>query len=82
LRKAAALRNVICHEFWDAPDSDGFSVPFFVNKKEMKFETAINIEYLQQAQAHVAELACKVISTVTLMGYQFPGSNSGGKPVY
>ena len=45
------------------------------------FDTAIDIAYLKQAQAHVPELACNVIDTVTHMRWQFPGGAEPGKPI-
>lgn len=82
LRKAAKIRNVLCHGSWRLPDSCGASVPFFVNRQKEIFETAIDISWLDQAQQHVASLACEVINTVTHMGWQFPGSNGPGKIVW
>lgn len=82
LRKAAEIRNVLCHGSWRAPDSCGASVPFFVNRQKEIFETAIDISWLYQVQQHVASLACEVINTVTHMGWQFPGSDGPGKIVW
>jgi hypothetical protein len=55
--------------------------PLFVNRQQQVFDTAIDIAYLKHAQAHVAELACNVIDTVTRMGWQFPGGAGPGKPI-
>nr|WP_321982665.1 hypothetical protein [uncultured Cohaesibacter sp.] len=82
IKKASDLRNVICHGSWRMPDAQGFSLPLFVNNQKKIFDTPINTAYLQQVQRHVAELACSVISTVTHMGYQFPGSGGPGKQVW
>lgn len=82
LRESSRIRNVLCHGSWNRwPDEQGRSVPFFINKKNQIFETPIDQAYLNQVQRHVAELACHVINTVTLMGYQFPGSNGPGKSI-
>lgn len=81
LRNAALLRNVLCHGSWQAPDEQGRSVPFFVDKKNRIFETPIDIPYLRQVQLHVVELACNIIDTVTHMGWQFPGSSGPGNPI-
>lgn len=81
LRKAATLRNVLCHGSWRVPDARGFSVPLFVDKKNRKFDTPIDVAYLRQTQKHVVELTCAVISTVTHMGWQFPGSSGPGIPI-
>jgi hypothetical protein len=79
LRKVAEIRNVVCHGCWSAPDQDGRSVPFFVNRKNEVFESAIDVAWLKQTQKCVLKLACDLINTVTHMGYQFPGTNGPGK---
>jgi len=79
LREAAAWRNVTCHGSWRAPDEEGRSVPFYVDKKRGVFDTPVDVACLTQLQLHAAELVCAVINTVTLMGHQFPGSNGPGK---
>ena len=82
LREAARLRNVLCHGSWNGkPDAEGRSIPFFVTglgNKQTKFDTPIDVAYLQRMQRSVAELACGVINMVTDMGWQFPGSNGPG----
>ena len=82
IKAAAALRNVLCHGSWRTPDTEGKSVPLFVNRKKEVFETPINVAYLQEVQAGVAELACNVIDTVTNMGWQFPGGPGPGKRIW
>lgn len=79
LRSAAALRNVLCHGSWRKPDASGASLPHFVNRDLQLFDTRIDIAFLRKTQRHVEELASHVISTVTSMGWQFPGSDSPGK---
>jgi hypothetical protein len=82
LRKASVIRNVLCHGSWQTPDANGKSLPRFVNRQKMVWDTSIDIAYLQQTQRAVAELACEVITTVTHMGWQFPGSRGPGKTVF
>ncbi|MSM38600.1 MAG: hypothetical protein GJT30_03110 [Geobacter sp.] len=82
LKKAASMRNILCHGSWRLPDSQGASVPFFVNRQKEVFETAMDCAYLDQVQRHTAEIACSVINTVTNMGWQFPGSMGPGKPIW
>jgi len=83
LRKASIVRNVLCHGSWNRrPDAQGRSLPLFINKRNEIFETPIDLAYLNQVQRHTAELACAVINTVTQMGYQFPGSNGPGNPIW
>lgn len=81
LREASVLRNVLCHGSWQTPDSDGASVPLFVNKQNRIFTSPVNVAYLEQTQMAVSELACAVIDTVTHMGFQFPGGAGPGKPI-
>jgi hypothetical protein len=83
LRKASTIRNVLCHGSWNRrPDEQGRSQPWFINKRNEIFETPIDLAYLNQVHRHSAELACAVINTVTQMGYQFPGSNGPGNPIW
>lgn len=82
LRKASEVRNVLCHGSWRLPDATGASVPFFVNRQKKVFDTAINCQFLDQVQLHTAKLACEVISTVTQMGWRFPGSTGPGKEIW
>ena len=83
LRKASEIRNVLCHGSWNrAPDADGASKPFFVNRRKMIFDASIDIGYLDQTQRHVAELSCSVKNTVIHMGWQFPGSGGPGRPIF
>lgn len=79
IKKAAVIRNVLCHGSWRTPDSGGASTPLFVNRKKEIFETPINVAYLRQVQVDVAELSCSVVDTVTHMGWQFPGGAGPGK---
>ncbi|WP_027160970.1 hypothetical protein [Mesorhizobium sp. WSM1293] len=81
LRRAAELRNVLCHGSWRIPDSAGRSIPFYVDRKNRVFETPIDVAYLDQVRGHVVELACAVMDTVGHMGWQFPGSRGPGKQV-
>lgn len=81
LRKSSEIRNVLCHGSWRAPDDAGKSVPLFVNRQKLIYETAVDISFLQQTQWDVAELACAVMNSVTQMGWQFPGSNGPGKSI-
>jgi hypothetical protein len=81
-RRAAEMRNVICHGFWQVPDSAGRSVPRFVNRKLEVFETPVDIAFLNQVRSATVEMACGVMNTVTTMGYQFPGSSGLGRSVW
>ncbi|MFN3243843.1 MAG: hypothetical protein ACE37K_20210 [Planctomycetota bacterium] len=84
LRAAGKVRNLICHGSWGTPDENGASVPFYVTGKpgqQQVCDTPVTVAWLDQLQAHAAELACEVINTVTHMGYQFPGGSGPGRPV-
>ncbi|MEJ0050140.1 MAG: hypothetical protein WDN02_02800 [Methylovirgula sp.] len=82
LREASTLRNVLCHACWNAPGSDGRSLPIFVNNRMMVFDTVIDTAYLTQTQRGTAELSCDVITSVTHLGWRFPGFDGPRKPVY
>lgn len=82
LKEAAKIRNVICHCSWRTPNSQGASVPFFVNRQQERFDTAIDAAWLDQLQKHVSELICAVINTVTHMDWQFPGGAGPGKVIW
>jgi hypothetical protein len=82
LRKASVIRNVLCHGSWRTPDAGGKSLPLFVNRQKMVWDTPIDIPYLEQTQKAVTELACEVVTTVTHMGWQFPGSRGSGKTIF
>lgn len=79
LRSATKLRNVIAHGSWQAPDSQGRSVPHFVNRQGQAFETPIDIAFLHELQKHTAELAAAVVNSITLMGWAFPGTSGPGR---
>ena len=82
LKKVANQRNLLCHGSWRPPNEAGKSVPFFVNRKNEFSETAIDVSFLLQTQRHVAELCMVIMNTVTHMGWQFPGSNGPGNPIW
>jgi hypothetical protein len=82
LREASKIRNVLCHGSWRLPNSNGASIPFFVNRQKVVFGAAIDHRFIDRVQRHTADLACSVINTVTHMGWQFPGSNGPGKVIW
>ncbi len=81
IKKLAAIRNVLCHGSWRAPDANGASLPLFVNRQKQVFQTLVDVPYLEQVQENVVEVACSVIDTVTHMGWQFPGGAGTGKTI-
>jgi hypothetical protein len=82
LRKAAQMRNILCHGSWRMPDRKGASVPLFVNKQKQLVDIAMDQPYIDQVQRHAADLACAVINTVTQMGWQFPVSSGPGRTIW
>jgi len=82
LRKASAVRNILCHGSWRLPNANGASVPVFVDRQERVVDSAMDCQVLDQVQRHTAELACVIINTVTHMGWQFPGSAGPGKAIW
>ncbi|MBO9434522.1 hypothetical protein J7394_09920 [Ruegeria sp. R13_0] len=83
LRNATRLRNALCHGSWRAPNADGASRLFYVEKKDMqRFDSAVDTQFLLETQRHAAELAAEVINTVTSMGFQFPGSEGPGQKIW
>lgn len=82
LKAATSVRNALCHGSWRAPNASGASVPFFVDRKLRRFDTAVDLEFLRRVRRHVVELAFTVIGTVTSMGWQFPGSDGPGEPIW
>ena len=82
LRKAAVLRNVLCHGSWRKPDADGRSIPFFVSRRLEVFESPVDVAYLRQTQKAVVDLIVNLTNSVTLMGLQFPGSKGPGEVVF
>ena len=87
IKKAAEIRNILCHGSWMLPDNEGKSLPRFSKKDRatgqiVQFADKIGIEYLSQVQAHVTDLICSVVDTVTHMGYEFPGGAGPGKPIW
>ena len=81
LQEASRIRNVLCHGSWQAPDTEGASIPLFVDRKRNVFDAAVDCPFLDQVQRHVAELSCAVLNSVTRMGWQFPGSSGPGRPI-
>jgi hypothetical protein len=82
LKEAANIRNVLCHGSWMEPNSRGASVPLFVRYRDKAiFETEVDCAYLKQVQKHVTELICLVMSSVTQMGWQFPGRKGPGAAI-
>ena len=81
LLEASKVRNVLCHGSWQMPDANGASIPFFVDKGNNLFDTPIDRAFLDQVQRKALALSCKVINSVTQMGWQFPGSSGPGIPI-
>lgn len=79
LRKGTEFRNMLCHSSWGPPNENGASVPFFVNSRNEKFNSPIDVEFLRKIRLCVVELICDVRDSITLMGWNFPGGHDMGK---
>ena len=62
IKKAAEVRNALCHGSWRSPDTSGRSALFYFSKKDGRFDSKIDTAWLRQVQAHVIDLICAVIS--------------------
>lgn len=82
IKKAADMRNILCHASWRPPDAEGKSLPFFVSRKLEVVETQMDIAFLRQIQDHVSSLTCDVIESVTQMGFRFPGGDGPGETIW
>jgi hypothetical protein len=82
LRKVKKYRNVFCHGAWMHPlDEEGKCTPLFVSPDKLIFEMQIDIEFMKQIQRGVIKLSCRVMNTVTMMGFRFPGCWGPGKEI-
>lgn len=57
LRKASKIRNAICHGSWRTPNSEGLSIPFYVNKQGEVFDISIGVAFLAQLRKTTTDLA-------------------------
>jgi len=82
IRKVATIRNALCHGSWRQPDSDGGSQLYFFNRKGEKFDSRVDVEWLRKVQANLVDLISAVISSVTVMAWQFPGGAGPGEEIW
>lgn len=82
LKKAKDIRNALCHGSWGKPDDHGRTVPKFVNRKLMVFDTPMDVGFLEQTRSALRHLICDILDSVTAVGYQFPGSDSPGEQLW
>lgn len=82
LKQAKDIRNALCHGSWDKPDDQGRSIPKFVNRKLMIFDTPVDVDFLRQTRAGLRHIACDILDSVTSVGYKFPGSDSPGEQLW
>ena len=82
LRDSSQVRNVLCHGSWQAPNNDGTVQINFMNRKKLVFCAPVDLAFLKQTRYATAVLAVHVINTVTVMGWEFPGSNGPGKRIW
>lgn len=82
IKKASKIRNALCHGSWHAPDASGATDLYYFDKKDGKFDTRIDIDWLRRVQAHVVGLICSIIDSVTVMGWEFPGGAGPGESIW
>lgn len=82
LRKAKDIRNTLCHGSWDKPDDQGRTVPKFVNRKLLVFDTPMDVQFLKQTRSALRHVICDILDSVTSVGYKFPGSDSPGEQLW
>lgn len=82
LRQAKDIRNALCHGSWSKPDDQGHSVPKFVNRKLLVFDTPVDVQFLVQTRAGLRHIICDILDSVTSVGYQFPGSDGPGEKLW
>lgn len=82
LKQAKDIRNTFCHGSWDKPDDQGRTVPKFVNRKLMVFETRVDVRFLKQTRSALRHIVCDILDSVTSVGYQFPGTGSPGEQIW
>ncbi|MFL6846338.1 MAG: hypothetical protein ACJ8ER_15835 [Allosphingosinicella sp.] len=82
LRQAKNIRNALCHGSWSKPDDQGRSVPKFVNRKLLVFDTPVDVQFLVQTRAGLRHIICDILDSVTSVGYQFPGSDGPGEQLW
>jgi hypothetical protein len=83
IKEAAKIRNAICHGSWRIPDETGKSALFYYTENKWEsFDNLVDVNFLKQVQYGTAEIIYDVMSSITLMGFQFPGSSGPGKSIY
>lgn len=82
IKEAANLRNALCHGSWGVPGADGGSPLHYVSKRDGKFGHVIDTTFLRQLEARVVNMACTVIDSVTMVGWQFPGGAGPGREIW
>lgn len=82
IKMASKIRNALCHGSWRTPDSSGTADLYYFDKKDGRFDTRVDIDWLHRVQSHVVELICSVIDSVTVMGWEFPGGAGPGEPIW
>ena len=83
LNKAKELRNLLSHASWQVPNDEGKALPHFIRRRDKQVNlTKMDADYLREVQLGTAELCCAIMSIITSMGWQFPGSNGPRNPVW
>lgn len=82
IKKAADIRNAICHGSWRQPDASGKSDLVYYNKQTEKFGDRVDVAYLRRVHVFTVDLTCSVIDSVTAIGWQFPGNAGPGGDIW
>lgn len=82
IKEASELRNALCHGSWRAPDAEGKSELYYFSRRDGKFDQILDAASLRQLETRVVDMACTVIDSVTIMGWQFPGGAGPGKEIW
>lgn len=80
MSRLTRIRNVLSHASWRAPDGEGKSHLFHVDKTLGAFEDPVDLEFLQQVQSETAQLCCDIMDLVTGIGLPFSGKRSNRLP--
>jgi hypothetical protein len=66
-RVAKARKKILCPASWHAASRAGETTPFFVSRQKEFVGTSIDVAFLKQVYAHVAELRVAVIENVGML---------------
>lgn len=82
LKSLPPIRNAFCHASWRSLDDNGFTKPYFCNRRGEFWDDPVDVNYLKRVEKATTSLAIEVIDSVTVMGWSFPGSGKAGKAIF